>query len=214
MLPFFNQARARQRATTAQSVAHQVLHLPRSLPRSINLFALRPRHLTPLNVPTPSPPFPSYCSSAATPAVCLPISRFLNSFLPSLSPSLSLPPLSLLLYLSLDAHFCLSARINFNGPHTPHAAAPQPVPPAHLSSFSLSSPFFSFFLYCPWSSAIHPFLGSFARALAFVMSAGECECEGRRRRRRRRVCLHITHTPRCVALTPAVAAVACRARRL
>lgn len=209
MLPFFNQARARQRATTAQSVAHQVLHFHLSLPRSINLFALRPRHLTPLNVPTRLPPFPSYCSSAATPAVCLPISRFLNSFLLCpLSPSLSLP-----LYLSLDAHFCLSARINFNGPHTPHAAAPQPVPPAHLCSFSLSSPFFSFFFYCPWSSAIHPFLGSFARALAFVMSAGECECEGRRRRRRR-VCLHITHTPRCVALTPAVAAVACRARRL
>lgn len=137
MLPFFNQARARQRATTAQSVAHQVLHLPLSLPRSINLFALRPRHLTPLNVPTPLPPFPSYCSSAATPAVCLPISRFLNSFL---LPSTSLSPLSLPLYLSLDAHFCLSARINFNGPHTPHAAAPQPVPPAHRSSFSLSFP--------------------------------------------------------------------------
>lgn len=138
---------------------------------------------------------------------------FLNWFLlppPSLLLPLSLSH-SLALYLSLDAHFCLSARINFNGPHTPPPLNPFPLHIYTLSSF-LSTPFpfpFPFFFYCPWSSAIHPFLGSFARALAFVMSAGECECEGRRRRR---VCLHITHTPRCVALAPAAAAGATRRR--
>lgn len=141
MLPFFNQARARQRAT-AQSVAfaHQAFPLP--LSASLDQpFCSQAQALNSIKCAYPPPHCaPSYCSSAATPAVCLPISRFLNWFL--LSP---LSPLSIPLYLSLDAHFCLSARINFNGPHTPHAASPQPVPPTHLYSFPLhpspSSPF-------------------------------------------------------------------------
>lgn len=141
MLPFFNQARARQRATTAQSVAHQVLHLPLSLPRSINLFALRPRHLTPLNVPTPLPPSPSYCSSAATPAVCLPISRFLNWFLLCpLSPPLSFSHPSPCLFISLSTHISACRRVLISMARTHRTPPPLNPFPLHISPLSPSLP--------------------------------------------------------------------------
>lgn len=153
MLPFFNQARARQRAT-AQTVAftHQAYPSPPSLlllPFSASLdqpFCSQAQALNSIKCAYTSPPAhyppPLLLFSCDTRRLSANFA-FLNWFLLP-SPSLLLPlslslSHSLALYLSLDAHFCLSARINFNGPHTP---SPLKTFPLHIFySFLLSTPF-------------------------------------------------------------------------
>lgn len=94
---------------------HPLFSSSLSLPRSINLFALRPRHLTPLNVPTPPPcPLPPLAALQLRhpPSVCqFRVFKLVFAAL-SLSPatSLSLFPTPLL-FISLSTHIFACRRV-------------------------------------------------------------------------------------------------------